>query len=57
MKYQITAFRPTNGNTPSEWIKINVFYNTIQEVEEFREYCKKWYNVPNVDFNIKQPNN
>ena len=53
MKYHITAFRPTNGNTPSQWIEVNLFYNCLEDVEKFREYCKKYYNVRNVDFKFK----
>jgi hypothetical protein len=44
----ITAFNPNTGENHEEWIEVNIAVNTSAEMEQKREYWKKYYNVPNV---------
>jgi len=46
----VTAFRPSNGNIPTEWIEISLWYDDLPALEDFRKYLMNFYGVPNIDF-------
>jgi hypothetical protein len=49
----ITAFNPNTGENHEEWIEVNIAVNTPSEMEQKREYWKKFYNANQVHIKFK----